>query len=114
MAASIDDILSALKNVVVALNTNTQNYLNINGSASSAGITGAKVVKPSPGRVCTVSVVVAGAATGAIYDATSAAATTNPVFTIPMTAGTFFVSIPTSYGIVVAPGSGQTVTVAYS
>ena len=99
---------------MTALNNNTQTYLTVNGVTSLPGITAATVVKSSPGRVCTVSVVVAGSATGTIYDGTSASATANPVYTIPMTAGAYIVNIPTSYGITVVPGTGQTVTVGFS
>ena len=112
--ASLDDILVATKNVVVALNNAAQTYLTVNGVAVSAGLTAATVVKTSAGRVCTVSVVVAGAAAGHIYDATMATSTTNPIYTIPITAGVYVVNIPTLYGIVVAPGTGQTITVSFS
>ena len=112
--ASLGDIFSSSQNIVTALNNAAQTYLNVNGSTSSAGLTTATVVKPAPGRVCTVVVIVAGAATGKVYDATSAAATTNPIFVIPTTIGVYLVNVPTLYGIVVAPGSGQTVAVSFS
>ena len=112
--ATTSDLLTAAQNIVTALNNATQTYLNVNGIASNTNITSATLVKSSSGRVCTVSVVVAGSASGKIYDAASSTATTNPVFTIPMTVGAYIVNIPTSYGIVVAPGTGQTVTVGFS
>ena len=67
------------------------------------------------GRLVTVVVVVPGSASGVIYDA----ANTIPVpvsdlFTIPMTAGVYPIGLPVNYGIVVAPGTGQTVTVGYT
>lgn len=111
---SPDDILTAVKNIVTALNNYSQSYLNVNGSTNATGLTTATVVKASAGRVCTVSVIVAGSGAGTVYDGTVAGATKNPVFTIPMTAGVYVVNIPTLFGIVVAPGSGQTVTVSFS
>ena len=112
--ATLDDLFTAAKNIVVALNNGAQTYLNVNGSSNVAGITTASVVKASPGRVCSVSVIVAGASVGKIYDATSAASTSNVIYTIPMTVGVFVVNIPTLFGIVVAPGSGQTISIGYS
>ena len=112
--ATLDDILSAAKNIASALNNNSQTYLNVNGLTNASGLTSATVVKATPGRVCTVSVVIAGSAAGTIYDATSASATTNPIYTMPTTAGAYIVNIPTLNGIVVVPGSGQTVTVGFS
>jgi len=112
--ASLNDILSAAQNIVSSINNAAKTYLNVNGVANAAGLTTATVVKSSAGRVCSINVIVAGAAVGYVYDATSASSTSNPLFTIPMTAGVFVVNIATSYGIVVAPGSGQTVTVSYS
>ena len=110
--ASLDDLLTATKNIVTAINNAAQTYLNVNGSTVSTAITAATVVKGSSGRVCSVSVIVAGAA-GKIYDATTTSATTGVVYVIPATIGVFVVNIPTLYGIVVAPGSAQTVTVSF-
>jgi hypothetical protein len=112
--ASLDDILTAAKNNVSATNNLAQSFLNVNGLVNSAGITAATLVKSSPGRVATVVVIVAGSGAGHIYDAISASATTNPLFVIPMTVGVTVLNMPATFGIVVAPGSGQTVTVSYS
>ena len=112
--ASLTDILTAAQNIVTALNNNTSTFLSVNGATSKSGITAATVVKATPGRICTISVIAAGSATGSIYDATSSTATTNPVYTIPMSAGAYIVNIPTLYGIVVAPGTNQTVTIGFS
>ena len=114
MPASIDDILTAAKNWVTALNNNTQTYLNVNGIVSVSGMTSATLVKSSAGRVCNVIVVVGGSAVGKVYDVSTVAGTSNPVFTIPTTAGVYPVNCPTNNGIVVAPGTGQTISVSYS
>jgi len=111
--AALDDLLPATKNIVIALNNATQSYLNVQGTTVAAGIATATVVKSSAGRVCVVSVIVGGAV-GAIYDATTASSTANPIYVIPNVIGVYIVNIPTLFGIVVAPGSGQTATVSYS
>jgi hypothetical protein len=61
-----------------------------------------------------VIVVVAGSGTGAIYDAASATATSDKLLTIPTTIGVGEANIPVNNGIVVAPGTGQTVAIVYS
>lgn len=112
--ATQDDLFTAAKNIVVALNNAAQTYLNVNGSTNAAGITTASIVKPSAGRVCAVSVIVGGSAVGKIYDGVNASATANPIYTIPTTVGAYVVNIPALYGIVVAPGTGQTISLSYS
>ena len=85
------------------------------GNATALGITAATVVKAAPGVVVTVSVIVAGSAAGAIYDATSTSgnSATNQVAPILATAGTYAVKMPCTTGIVVIPGTGQTVAISY-
>lgn len=112
--ASLTDILTSAQNIVTAINNVATRYLNVQGITNAAGLTSATLVQSGPGRVATVSVIVAGSATGKIYDAALASATTNPIYVIPETVGVVFVNIPVQFGIVVAPGSGQTVTVSYS
>lgn len=87
------------------------------GTATTLDITAATVIKSSPGRVFTISVVVAGSAAGAVYDATSTSGNTaaNQIGVVPNTAGIInFNAMPTAAGIVVAPGTGQTLAVSWS
>lgn len=112
--ASLSDLLTAAKNIVTAINALAQNYLNVQGILNAAGLTTDTVVKQTAGRLCVVSVIVAGSATGTIYDGSTTSATTKPLYVIPMTVGVTIVNIPTSFGLFVSPGSGQTVTVSYS
>jgi hypothetical protein len=116
MSASLSDILTSVKNIVTALATEAANYLNVNGQVCTSGLIAPTIVKASAGRIASVSVIVAGAATGLIYDATSLTDTTKPLYVIPMAVGTapYVVNLPASFGIVVVPGSGQTVTVSWS
>lgn len=110
MSTSLADILTAAKNLVSAVNGAAQIYQNVQGVASLSNITTSTAVTSKGGRLATVSVTTAGSASGTIYDG----ATNRPIYVIPMTVGAFFVNIPVSYGILVAPGTGQVVTVTYS
>ena len=114
MAASLTDLLSAAQNIAQAINNWATTTLNINGIKTAEAITSATVVKNSSGRLCVMSVIVAGSATGKIYDGTVVTSTTYPLVVIPQTVGVTVVNLPVTYGIVVAPGTGQTVSVSYS
>jgi hypothetical protein len=85
------------------------------GLHSSLDITTVTVVKSSPGRLCRVSVLVAGAA-GAVYDATSTSGNTaaDEVWVIPATVGIYTLNWPCLAGIVVSPGASQVVSVSYT
>ena len=112
--ASLSDLLTAAKNIVLGLSTLATNYLNVEGQISYANITAPTVVKATGGRVARVSVTTAGSSAGVIYDSSSAAGATLPVASIPATVGIMPAGIPTSYGIFVVPGAGQALTVVYS
>ena len=114
MAASLSDLFNAAQNIATALSNYSQALLNINGSTNLASITAATVIKSSSGRVATVSVITAGSATGTVYDANSTTNTSYPLWVIPQTVGAFVVNMPAQYGIVIAPGTGQKVSVSYS
>lgn len=113
---SLSDLLTAVKNLVVALNGATQAYRNVNGISSLEGITTATVVKPSAGRVASVVVLVAGSAPGAIYDSASAASQTGKLWSIPNATQDepYVVNLPADSGILVVPGTGQTVSLSWS
>lgn len=111
---SINDILTSSQNIVVAIQVLGKTYQGIQGVSSLADISTATLVMSGAGRVCMVSITTAGSGAGAIYDANVASATTRPIYSIPNTLGVVFVNIPVGYGIVVAPGSGQVVTVSWS
>ena len=82
-------------------------------------ITAATVVKASPGRVGTCSVIVGGTGAGSINDCLTTAQVnvTNQIAVIPALAtsqiGVFKVDMNGLTGIVVAPGTGQTVAISY-
>jgi hypothetical protein len=112
--ASTSDILTALKNIVLALNNATQTYLNVNGTLTAANITTPTVVKSSAGRIARLSVIVAGTAPGMIYDGATLTARTKPLGVIPNSIENTIINLATSFGLLVVPGAGQTVTVGYS
>jgi N-acetylglucosamine kinase-like BadF-type ATPase len=87
-----------------------------NANSTALNLTAATVVKPANGFVVTVSVLVAGSAVGAVYDATSTTGNTvaDQVAVIPDVVGNYVLSFPCKKGIVVAPGTGQTVAISYN
>ena len=115
--ASLSDLLTAVKNLVLALNGAAQAFKNVNGVSTKEGITTPTVVKTSPGRVASVSIIVAGSSSGMIYDSASLVQS-SPLWPIPEAAKTsgepYEVNLPTDSGILVVPGSGQSVTVNWS
>jgi len=112
--ASLDDILTAVKNAVVAMNNISQTMTYIVGNSTFASISVTTLVSSQPGRIARVSITTAGTTTGNIYDANATGVTTKPIFTIPNTIGIIEVNLPVSSGVVVTPGTGQVVTVSYS
>lgn len=86
------------------------------GTSAALDITAATVVKATPGICVKVSVVVAGSSAGTVNDAatTGAAAPANQFGTLPTTAGTQDFDWPCGTGIVVVPGTGQTVAVSFT
>lgn len=113
-SVSASDILTTIKNIVVGINGWATTDLNVAGNQNSCGMTAPTLVKGSPGRVAVLSVIVAGSGAGTVYDATSLTDTSRPLCKIPTTAGVTTVNMACSFGIVVAPGSGQTVSVGFS
>lgn len=86
------------------------------GGSSVLNITQSTLVKVGPGRLAKVSVVVAGSGVGTINDCatTGAAAAANQIGTAPTALGTTTFNWPCFAGIVIVPGTGQTIAVSYS
>jgi hypothetical protein len=117
-SASLADLLTAAKNLVTALNNAANAYLSVNGKSSIEAITTPTVVKTTAGRIASVSIITAGSSTGMIYDANALGVTTSPLWIIPESSTSngepYVVNLPTDTGILVSPGSGQSVTVSWS
>lgn len=114
MSASTSDVLSAIKNIVTALAQATQTYLNVNGTLNFSAVSAPTVIKPSAGRIALISVITAGSTPGMIYDGATLTAKTKPLGVIPNTVGIFTVNLALSFGLLVVPGTGQSVAGGYS
>lgn len=114
MSTSLGDILTAAKNIVTAVNSAAQIYLNVNGTTSQTAMTATTQVKVGQGRLASIAVITAGSTAGAIYDSATTTTTTNQICAVPNTVGVFVVNIPYINGLVYAPGTGQKATISYS
>jgi hypothetical protein len=87
-----------------------------NAVQRSLQITAETLVKPANGFVATISVNAVGSTTGAIYDAASiaSASASNLIAVIPEAVGVYAINFPFKSGLVVAPGTGHTLSVAYT
>ena len=91
------------------------------GSKSALNITAAALLDTTgvssytPRRVSHVHVLIAGSTPGSVNDAATiaAAASTNQVYAIPNVVGIYLVDFPVFNGLVVTPGTGQTLAVSY-
>lgn len=87
-----------------------------NANKRTLNITANTVVKASAGFVATVSVVVAGSGAGSLHDSltVAAAAAANEIAVLPTTAGVYTINFPATSGIVVKPGTGQTIAISFN
>lgn len=84
------------------------------GAATALNVTTPTVVKATPGTIVSVNVLVAGSAPGSVNDvATNAPTDANKVATIPNSLGLLTLNWPCAVGILIVPGTGQTVAVLY-
>lgn len=94
------------------------------GGSTSLNVTAATLVKGASAnavavgpvaRLVRINVLVAGSAAGSANDAATAAAaaTSNQIFVIPNTVGSYLIDTPCFSGLVVTPGTGQTVAVVF-
>lgn len=113
-SAGAAQILTALQNLVTALNSAATSYANIVGVANFGPLTAATVVKNSGGRICEIAVIAAGTTTGYFYDGATTTATQATMIPIPNIVGVYKVQWPMSSGILCIPGSGQIVSGTYS
>ena len=114
--ATIDDLLTTQKNGVIALNNINQTSEFLSGKTTSATVTSQTVIATGKGRLVSFSVVVAGSAAGTINNAavTSSVASGNALVATPNTIGTYQCGCNFTTGLIVTPGTGQSVNVTYS
>jgi len=119
--ANLDDIVTVLKNGVVAMNDLTaalnsfrQIYTQSIGDNTYLGASDNNLAYTGAGRL--VNVIVTGTAGGTIHDAATVATatTSNVIYNIPTTASLYQVNVPFFNGLVVKPGAGVTVSMTYS
>lgn len=108
------DSQSTFQNIAQSIYGLQQAYTNVNGAQNVADITTPTLVSAKGGRLCKVSIIVAGSGNGAIYDNTDLSSTLRQIYVIPQTLGLVNVNWPVGYGIVVVPGTGQQVAVSWS
>jgi hypothetical protein len=118
-ALQILDAAGLLQSLATFLDPSGVNMSRVQSEAgqySHLDITAATLVKAAPGRAYKVSVIVAGSAVGTLNDCatTGAAATANQVGVIPNTVGVYSFDWPHAVGIVLVPGSGQTLAISYT
>jgi hypothetical protein len=114
--ASLDDILTTQKNGVVAINNVFQALSILNPTDTSATVTASTLVLTGRGRLISFSVVVAGSANGFIYNSgtTGGGSPETALVATPNTVGVYPVNMLFTNGLVIAPGTGQSVNVTYS
>lgn len=121
--ANLDDVVTVQKNGVVAINALTDAlaafkaiYESFVGTDTFLGISESSLLSQGSGRLVNIVVAVAGSAAGTAHDAASVldAATDNVIMVIPATVGIYQVNVPFSSGLVIQPGTGQTISVTYS
>lgn len=112
--ASLDDLLSAQKNGVVAINGVAQATLRGQGVITCDTVTANTLVITGSGYLARYSVLVAGAA-GTIHNANSVAnaSATNALCATVATVGVFDAGLVFTNGLVIKPGAGQSVNVTY-
>jgi hypothetical protein len=114
--ASLDDILTTQKNGVVGINELNRTTIQGIGSNTSATVTTENLVIVGPGRLVNFCVVVAGTSTGGIYNfnAISGMPASAQLVTVPNTIGVYQCNQVFNVGLVIAPGTGQSINVTYS
>jgi hypothetical protein len=116
MTASLGDILTTQKNGVVALNNLSQSTLRGLGTQTSATVTAATPIIVGGGYLVNFSVTVAGSTVGTISNANSiaSASASNTLAAVPNVVGIYKAGQLFTNGLVVVPGTGQSINVTYS
>lgn len=116
MPASLDDILTAQKNGVVAINNVARTTQRGQGTQTSATVTATTLVATGPGYLVNFAVLVAGSSAGTINNAnaTGSAAAANALCATPATVGIYSAGQLFTNGLVIVPGTGQSINVTYS
>ena len=116
--ATIDDILTTQKNGVVAINNLGTTLKSYNeGQYTSSTVTGSTLIVAGAGRLVSIIIVIAGTTTGYVYNSSTVAGIlpANAILALPPSAvGVYPVGAKFTAGLVIVPGTGQSVNVTYS
>ena len=114
--ATLDDIVTVQKNGVIGLNNLSATFSYFLGEQTSSTVTSSTLVIAGGGRLVNFSVVVAGTTSGLIHNAatTALAAAGNAFAATPTTLGVYQCGQHFSNGLVIVPGTGQSINVTYS
>jgi hypothetical protein len=103
--------------ILTAAGANIEKVIPVTGESAAFNLTsGAKLIKVGPGRVGTLTTIVAGTTVGTVNDAatTGAAAIGNQIAAVPNTLGASVpLNFPFANGLVIVPGTGQVLAVSY-
>jgi hypothetical protein len=115
MPASLDDILTAQKNGVIALNAIQQSLASEVATITTAVATSSTFIVAGKGRLLRYSNTVAGTTVGFIYNSSTptGGAASNALVACPNTIGVYEVNVVFDAGLVIAPGTGQSINVTY-
>ena len=110
MSASLSDMLTAVKALVTATNNLHDNR------QTSATVTTSTLIFAGSGVLLNCSVTVAGSTAATIYNSptTAGAAAGNALVVIPAALGVTVCNLRFTRGLVVTPGSGQSINVTYT
>lgn len=114
--ASLDDMLTTHKNGVVAINNLHQGNTRSEGTNTSSTVTASTLIISGKGRLVNFSVVVPGSTVGAIYNSLSVSGVTAPnqLVSVPNVNGVYVCGQIFTNGLVIIPGTGQSINVTYS
>jgi len=115
--ATLDDILTAQKNGVVAINGVAQSNLRAQGTVTSQTVTANTLVITGKGYLVSYTVLATGSANGTINDSNTVAGSSsaNALCATDKTAvGVYKTGLVYTSGLVIKPGSGQSINVTYT
>jgi hypothetical protein len=114
--ASLDDVITVQKNAVIGVNGLNQTIRRSQGSNTSLTVTAQTVAVVGKGYLVSFSVTVAGTTNGSISNAQTAALATaaNALCATPNTVGVYPCGQVFTDGLIITPGTGQSVNVTYS
>ena len=113
--ASLDDILTVQKNGVIAINGYTNSSLRSQGTFTSATVTANTLVVAGRGYLVSWTVLDAGSTAGTIYNynVVTGFAAPNALCSTGSVVGVFPAGLVFTNGLVIVPGTGQSINVTY-